>query len=142
MCNDIFDLHSPFSKCFVENIFCFISQSFLCISIHDVDQRWISRILYINSLRLPVRDVTFCCRTCSLSPRTIHVRFRAATAVVDADTYIGILGRTFSPEFCWTPSFLEFMCNFGFGGFFPSFACLFVFFPLILITYIGCKKDV
>jgi len=42
------------------------------------------KILYINSLCLPVRDVTFCCRTCSLSPKTIHVRFRAATAVVDA----------------------------------------------------------
>jgi hypothetical protein len=52
----------------------------------------------------------------------------------EVDTYIGILGRMFSLEFCWTPSFLEFMCNFGFGDFFSSFACLFVFFPLILIT--------
>jgi hypothetical protein len=44
----------------------------------------------------------------------------------EVDTYIGILGRTFSPEFCWTPSFLEFMCNFGFGGFFLRLlVCLF-----------------
>ncbi len=59
----------------------------------------------------------------------------------EVDTYIGILGRMFSLEFCWTPSFLEFMCNFGFGGFFSSCACLFVFFPLILITYMYCSMQ-
>ncbi len=60
----------------------------------------------------------------------------------EVDTYIEILGRTFSPEFSWTPSFLEFMCNFGFGVFFfASFACLFVFFPLILITYMYCSMQ-
>ncbi len=59
----------------------------------------------------------------------------------EVDTYIEILGRTFSTEFCWTPSCLEFMCNFGFGGFF-SFVCfLFVFFPLILITYMYCSMQ-
>ncbi len=49
------------------------------------------QILYINSLSRVYLSVTrrsaakaFCRKTCSLSPRTIHIRFRAATAVVDA----------------------------------------------------------
>jgi hypothetical protein len=47
----------------------------------------------------------FCRRTCSLSPRTIHVRFRAATAVVDAASNSPPL--QFVPEISKLPRMLQ-----------------------------------